>query len=1238
MRVQRIRFKNLNSLVGEWEIDLTHTAFASDGIFAITGPTGSGKTTILDAICLALYGRTPRLNKVTKSGNEIMSRQTGECFAEVTFETQEGHFRCHWSQHRARKKPEGELQAPKHEIANADSGEIFESNIRGVADQIEAATGMDFDRFTQSMLLAQGGFAVFLQAAPDDRAPILEQITGTEIYSKISIRVHDRHSQEKKQLDFLQAKLSGMELLTSEEEQQLSTGLNQKGQQEEELIKQLAQKNQAITWIEHIICLEDELQALNHAKSELRTKIETFAPEQERLRLANHALELSADYAALATIRKEQDANRGSIRECQNALPEFTDAAKHAEDAMKIASKQLVVRKTEQAATLPIIRKAYELDLKIIEKDSPINAARKSVVELSSSLEMIQTKQIVDSEDLANKRKTLDELQALLKASQEDEKLVEHLAGLKSRFDALKVLAIQLTGKQDETAQAETRLKEALSTWQELSTYLNNESRGLEITQRALAEKQSDLLKILDGKDVAVWRKCHPVLTDQKDLVSKILETVESLSKLQQVSSQLESRQTTFRQEKSTLANTLGTQTEKQVGLEKEVELLETQLTLLKRIEDLKEARNQLQDGEPCPLCGAKNHPFAEGNIPIPDETQKNLTIVRGDLKSVTGEISNLQVRLAQVNKDLEQTDSALKEHVEKIGEANQVINDNCAILDANPKLAASDPKLPEKLRDLKDVNSRQLIRATGILEAVDSIERDLVALRDSLERVKDSVIKREREVQAATHEKETVIQLLERFRKEAAGYQEQQDKSFEALQKEIEPYRISALAVESIDTTYMQLVARRDQWVSRNKQRAELEQKIAALDIQARHQAEQIFKAESDIKKQQDLLIELLHHQETLRIERRELFGDKKTEKEEKRLSDAIESADKDLDGARQISTTANQALGQLKAKMDELEKSIHSRDPQLNLANESFLARLKESGFADEENYNFSCLSESERGQLAQQAQKLADEKTEIASKEREKTQALEAERQKKITEEPLEDLKNAVAALAGTQRDLQQEIGGIQQKLKDNGILKQQQIELVLTIDAQKKEYARWNQIYELIGSADGKKYRNFAQGLTFEMMIGHANVQLQKLTDRYLLVRDYAQPLDQNVIDNYQASEIRSTKNLSGGESFIVSLSLALGLSHMASQKVRVDSLFLDEGFGTLDDEALDTALETLANLQQGGKLIGIISHVQALKERISTQIQVTPQTGGRSRISGPGCKNFGATERASVATG
>src|SRR5699024_8562198 len=136
--------------------------------------------------------------------------------------------------------------------------------------------------------------------------------------------------------------------------------------------------------------------------------------------------------------------------------------------------------------------------------------------------------------------------------------------------------------------------------------------------------------------------------------------------------------------------------------------------------------------------------------------------------------------------------------------------------------------------------------------------------------------------------------------------------------------------------------------------------------------------------------------------------------------------------------------------------------------------------------------------------------------------------------------------------------------------------------------------------------------------------YANQQMQNMSDRYLLQQEQTNPLLLNVIDNYQGGIVRSTQNLSGGESFIISLALALGLSQMASHNIRVDSLFLDEGFGTLDEESLDIALDTLTSLQQEGKLIGVISHVQALKERILTQIQVTKLSGGFSKITGQGC--------------
>ena len=234
------------------------------------------------------------------------------------------------------------------------------------------------------------------------------------------------------------------------------------------------------------------------------------------------------------------------------------------------------------------------------------------------------------------------------------------------------------------------------------------------------------------------------------------------------------------------------------------------------------------------------------------------------------------------------------------------------------------------------------------------------------------------------------------------------------------------------------------------------------------------------------------------------------------------------------------------------------------------------------------------------------------------------LEAELAKNLTGQDLKELESSLKELGRDLAATQEVVAQLKYQLdaNANAVLENQSRQR--EIEAQRIECRRWDNLKELIGSADGKKFRNFAQGLTFEIMVGLANQQLQRMSDRYLLVRDKSEPLELNVIDSYQGGQIRSTRNLSGGESFIVSLALALGLSQMSSRNIKLDSLFLDEGFGSLDEDALQTALDTLASLQGDGKLIGIISHVPALKERISTQIQVEPKSSGKSRLFGPGC--------------
>ena len=1227
MKILQLRFLNLNSLLGEWQIDLTDPAFGNDGIFAITGPTGAGKSTILDAICLALYGRTPRLNKITKSSNEIMSRHSGECFAEITFETPAGRFRCHWSQHRARKKPDGDLQSPKHEIADALSGKVIEAKIRNVAERIEAITGMDFERFTLSMLLAQGSFAAFLQAAPDQRAPILEQITGSAIYSQISTRVHELRAIESNKLNTLQAELAGMALLSTEDEAQLNTRLQQQKQREGELNTQREKYSQAINWLDTINNLKKELQDLDQQNQVLFNRRDAFKADEKKLEDGKRALQLAADYASLSTLRQAQSIEQKAEQQCCNELPAKQEALKLAEDKLQQSKHSLSENRNAQSTALPIIRQTQALDLQSQTQQAPIDKAAFALKELETGIALLQEQQQKSSLKLTETKEDLSELLKQISARQADEALVDQLSGLQSRFSSLRVLTSKRRGKTAEHDNAKTECANTLARWQKQSSELTEQKLQLQQLIDRLALQESERSQTLDGQDITYWRKSHASLVERKQLLDNLGLQLNALAHSQGLQPNFDEQSKTLTDNIAGSKQQISLQAEKQADLERELKLLETQVSLLNKIHSLEQAREQLKDGEPCPLCGANEHPYAEGNVPQAGGTSLNLNAVKAKLNAVSQQLVSHQIRIAEDNKTLEQVSQQQQDTALQITQQQKLIKQTSQQLSYSGLAPNGSTELADSLPQLVKDNQDCLHSTNKLLTTIEQQDQALLTLRATLETAKNLANELEQQHLRVGHQKDTAEQTLVRLEKEQDVLSEQLQGDQQDLLTTLSFYGITVLPEDGFATVENTLITRREQWLAKLLEKNSLDQSATNLTLQIEHLNQQLGKRNDELAKQRKDHATLLKAQHALVLERMALFEDKDPVLEESRLAAAVLKAEKQVEIDTQHLHSDTEAATKLNSKIKAIVESLQNRACQLNLAEGEFKLRLTKSSFVNEADFQSACLSDETRDKFSREAQQLSDEQSGLDARHKDRRERLNNEREKSITERAIEPLKQDLDNTNNQLNIIQQELGACQQKLDDNQKLRASQLDQATAIDLQKIECERRDNLHLLIGSADGKKYRNFAQGLTFELLVGHANRQLQKMSDRYLLIRDKGEPLELNVVDNYQAGEIRSTKNLSGGESFIISLALALGLSQMASKNVRVDSLFLDEGFGTLDEDALDTALEALSNLQQSCKLIGVISHVSSLKERIGTQIMVSPQTGGRSHISGPGCQRL-----------
>ena len=1063
MRILQLRLTNLNSLSGEWAIDFTHPDYQAGGLFAITGATGVGKTTVLDAICLALYGATPRLGRITKSFNEIMSRLTGECAAELTFETQSGRFRAHWSQRRSRKKADGELQEPRHEIVDDQTGRVIESSRTKTLAAVESLTGMDFDQFTRSMMLAQGAFAAFLQAPADERADLLEQITGTDIYSVISIEAHRRKVEERKKKEEIDRLLQGA-INPEHDESTLTAEREATRLALAELDLALAQKNEAAAWLKNLGELEAARVLLLAREQKLASARDEFAPEIRRLESAAKARLGDGLHGQLKMIRTKRDQAAAELTNNRKSLPDLEKTMETARAKLKAGEEAALKAKKEDAESRPRLNEVRALDLKLRENDKrqlPLNERLKSIAA----------------------------------------ELAEAARG---------VFAVE---------------RHDFQSW---SLRLNEINTELAAMRERFAAGQRQLAALLAGRDISAWRDDLLTLSRRGDLLAKLADELTRRDLRQKEVHELDQAQQKSSADLAAVANELKSAGEHLNVLEREAGHLEARWALQQRVRSLEAHRPHLTEGRPCPLCGALEHPYADPqNIPADEVTEAMVAKSKADIETDRKKIN---------------------------------------------ALTADESGLKQQLAGRKQAAEKLLIELTALGKNIDG---HLAALNIG-----------------STMETELPVVV-------------------EALAKQVRKELAAA-----------------DQTV-RDAEKIEKELTVLDKDLNGRaevYQAlERLLKAAAEVRADLEILRE---ERSQLRRSRQELFGEQHPDDIEKSLQAAVKESEAALEKARLAAREAEAVWEKRRTIVAETGSSLKALELEINALAEKFQAEISGLGFADESAWLAAGLPEEVRAALEKRARNLAEEQAVLDAGLKDNAERLLAEKSRSLTVAALPEVESERSRLEAGRLSLLEKQGVVNQRLADYQKAVDLHRELLGRSEAQNNECRRWDRLHELIGSADGKKFRNFAQGLTFEMMVHMANKQLVRLSDRYLLTRDAEQPLELKVIDNYQAGEIRSTKNLSGGESFIVSLALALGLSQMASRKVRVDSLFLDEGFGSLDEDSLDIALETLAGLNEDGKLIGVISHVPTLINRITTQIKVRSQNGPHSRLSGPGVSGGG----------
>jgi exonuclease SbcC len=1194
MKILSIKIKNLASLAGEHCIDFSAQPLAGAGLIAIVGKTGAGKSTILDAMCLALFNQIPRLKHsdgklqdvdgaelASNSPLTVLRRGSAHGYAEVCFVAQDQqHYLARWEAKRAREKVDGKLQSVQRYLKRLSDGVVLADKPKAVEEQMAQITQLSFEQFSRAVLLAQSEVTIFLKARDKERGELLEYLTNSEIFAKIGELAYAKTAEVTAARKNLEQLMGHVELLSEDAFATLCQQLAAAEQQLQALDTRKRELEQQQRWYQQQQQLQLSLMEQQQRHRQQQADLEQLAPIQLQLQQLQHFASIRPVLVQQQQLQRQAQQQQPQLQRSQLECSQLEQQFQAIESKYQQLEQQLSALQQFEQQHQSELQQIRQLVGQREQIAAQYSAQKNTAKHLDAELQPLNQRR-------QQQHTAIEQQQIQLQAQA---KLLKQSAGFAALDQALPVYLQQI----------QQFIEHYQDLDQQLQHYPDLAQRRQQLAQHCQDyQHQEHSLEQLDqrlAQQLLYTSQQHNSLNALNLSQQQLQHYLELLKQQQQLEQQLEQEQPKLLQCQA-----------QQQDLEQQVLSAKTQRQQLQQIleqqrllhsENVEQLRLYLQAQQPCPVCGSCQHPYAE------------------DGQQLSKALFALQQQQLQHAEQLE------TDRLERLQHCQQRhFSSRSSIEHWQQQLQVLAPKIQQLAQRLEQTWQAQALTL--------SLQQDPQVLASAFQQQQD---------QRQQHYQDCLAQQqqMQHNAKDWRDCLQEQHMLHQLEQQALQLRRPMQSILDCSDPTLQQ------RWLT---QPLEVAAQLAQALSLRQHQVQQQSALEQTLEQQQQQLKQLQDNSLTLEtqlqlcqssIAQLQQAGEQNTQRATQ-LIVALQGpvqikphewlAEHELQLQQLLQQRANLSPShtQIRQQCQEAQQAL-ARLEALQQQNQQYAAECQQQiqhwlqqhpAFSSSELEHLLQITAPQEQQLRDQIQQA--EQALVASQSAQQVAQQQLQQHQQLQPElSLEQIDAQYTQLLESSHSAQQlkDQYKVAIELQQRNQSKQQQFAAQISqIQAQEQ---RWNKISSLIGDAKGVRFRDLAQQTHLDILLDYANQQLHQLTSRYSLKR-LDQSLSLAIIDHDMDDELRSVASLSGGESFLTALALSLAIANMASGSMKIESLFIDEGFGTLDAASLHMVMNALDQLHHQGRQVVLISHIAEMHERIPVQIQVLPQGAGSSHI-------------------